>query len=442
MMFTKYDFYQIVIVGFLLVGCTSSKKLSNSPTDLQLLLADSAIANAHLGLMVSEAETGKVLAEHQPHQYFVPASNTKLWTMYAGIKYLGPQLLSGELMQENDSTIVFRSNADPTVLHPDYPLQPLAQSLARYRHIKWGNANMRTTPYGNGWSWNDYDATYMAPRSSMPLFGNVAEFSMVGNTVRVANSIANAFVTNPNYRVDGKGFDVQRKFDDPMFTISNGNQKRLELGMYLTAEANAKLAAQQFGNTWHVDAGVTNASNTASRNNWQQIYSQPTDSMLKPLMHRSDNFFAEQTLLMISHQWFGYMDEDAVIDSLLKTDLKGLPDKPRWVDGSGLSRYNLFTPADYVWLLQKMKTEFPMDRLQNILPTGNDGTLTNYYKTLQGKIFAKTGTLSGVVGLSGYLFAKSGKLLLFSTLVNNHNGSAPAVRRAIEKYLLAMHEKY
>jgi D-alanyl-D-alanine carboxypeptidase/D-alanyl-D-alanine-endopeptidase (penicillin-binding protein 4) len=158
-------------------------------------------------------------------------------------------------------------------------------------------------------------------------------------------------------------------------------------------------------------------------------------------MHRSDNFFAEQTLLMVSNQWFGYMDERAVIDSMLKTDLKGLPDKPRWVDGSGLSRYNLFTPADYIWLLQKVKTEFPMERIKDILPTGNDGTLTNYYKSLEGKVFAKTGTLAGVVALSGYMYARSGKLLLFSTLVNNHNGSAPAVRRAVEKYLTGVWEK-
>jgi len=83
-----------------------------------------------------------------------------------------------------------------------------------------------------------------------------------------------------------------------------------------------------------------------------------------------------------------------------------------------------------------------MNRLQDVLPTGNDGTLTNYYKTLEGKIFAKTGTLAGVVALSGYLQAKSGKQLLFSVLVNNHNGSAAAVRRAVEKYLLAVWEKY
>jgi D-alanyl-D-alanine carboxypeptidase/D-alanyl-D-alanine-endopeptidase (penicillin-binding protein 4) len=89
-----------------------------------------------------------------------------------------------------------------------------------------------------------------------------------------------------------------------------------------------------------------------------------------------------------------------------------------------------------VWLLQALRTRFGMSRLQALLATGNKGTLTNYYQAQEGKIFAKTGTLAGVVALSGYLYAASGKLLQFSVLVNNHNRSAPAVRRAVERYLV------
>jgi D-alanyl-D-alanine carboxypeptidase/D-alanyl-D-alanine-endopeptidase (penicillin-binding protein 4) len=90
--------------------------------------------------------------------------------------------------------------------------------------------------------------------------------------------------------------------------------------------------------------------------------------------------------------------------------------------------------------LDKLKTEFGMNRLQTILPTGNDGTLKNYYKPLEGKIFAKTGTLSGQVALSGILYAKSGKMLIFSVLVNNHNTEATRVRRLVEQYLLKVWE--
>jgi D-alanyl-D-alanine carboxypeptidase/D-alanyl-D-alanine-endopeptidase (penicillin-binding protein 4) len=172
------------------------------------------------------------------------------------------------------------------------------------------------------------------------------------------------------------------------------------------------------------------------------LYSQPTDSLLKPMIHRSDNFFAEQTLLMVSNELLSVMSDERVIDTLLKTDFKDLPQKPRWVDGSGLSRYNLFTPQDLVFILNKMKNEFPMERIKEIFPTGGEGTLSSYYKVDSNYIFAKTGTLSGIVALSGYLYTKKNKLLIFSVLINNHQSSATAVRKAVEKFIEVVRNKY
>ena len=125
--------------------------------------------------------------------------------------------------------------------------------------------------------------------------------------------------------------------------------------------------------------------------------------------------------------------DSKIIDTILKTDFKDLPQAPRWADGSGLSRYNLFTPQSFVAILAKMEKEFGLQRLKEIFAAGNDGTLRNYYVSDSTFIWAKTGTLSGVVALSGYLLTKKDKLLLFSVLVNNHRASAVDVRRAVEQ---------
>jgi D-alanyl-D-alanine carboxypeptidase/D-alanyl-D-alanine-endopeptidase (penicillin-binding protein 4) len=160
------------------------------------------------------------------------------------------------------------------------------------------------------------------------------------------------------------------------------------------------------------------------------------------MMHRSDNFFAEQTLLMASNEFIGYMSDEKIIDTILKTSLSDLPQRPKWVDGSGLSRYNLFTPQSFVQILNQLKVEFGLNRLKNILPTGGTGTLSNYYKKYAGSIFAKTGTLSNNCALSGYLITKKGKLLIFSILNNNYITGAPPVRKAVEKFLVDIIEKY
>ncbi len=88
-----------------------------------------------------------------------------------------------------------------------------------------------------------------------------------------------------------------------------------------------------------------------------------------------------------------------------------------------------------------MKDEFGMDRMKNILPTGGEGTLSSLYKPIANQIFAKTGTLSGQVALSGYLFTQNNTLLIFSILVNNHNNTAGNVRKAVEKFVMDVWEK-
>ena len=160
------------------------------------------------------------------------------------------------------------------------------------------------------------------------------------------------------------------------------------------------------------------------------------------MMHRSDNFFAEQTLLMVSNEHLGYMNDEDIIDTLLKSDLKDVPQKPKWIDGSGLSRYNLFTPQSFVYILNKMKNDFGLERLKVILPTGGEGTLKNYYLQDSSFIYAKTGSLSNNFSLSGFLITKKNKLLIFSFLVNNFQNDSSPVRIAIEHFIENIRDKY
>jgi D-alanyl-D-alanine carboxypeptidase/D-alanyl-D-alanine-endopeptidase (penicillin-binding protein 4) len=168
----------------------------------------------------------------------------------------------------------------------------------------------------------------------------------------------------------------------------------------------------------------------------------PTDSLLKIMMRRSDNFFAEQVLLMGSQQLLGKMDDAAFIDSLLKNDFAGLPQKMRWVDGSGLSRYNLNTPENYVAILKKMQDEFGQKRVTHIFETGGEGTLSSYYKNFPGEIHAKTGSLGGQIALSGFIYTQKNQKLYFSILVSNHMSPTSAgVRKAVENYLISVAQK-
>jgi D-alanyl-D-alanine carboxypeptidase/D-alanyl-D-alanine-endopeptidase (penicillin-binding protein 4) len=278
----------------------------------------------------------------------------------------------------------------------------------------------------------------------MPIYGDVITFETRDNSLIAFPPIMKSpYMSEPMMQLMGRGgkFKIEREQGENKFNIS-GSQSAFRKAQIPFKTKWSVTNFEFLRDTLNKPKDRVMLSLSLSFDGYKKIHSQPTDSLLKPMMHRSDNFFAEQTLLMVSNGLLGIMDDDKVIDTLLGTDFKNLPQKPRWADGSGLSRYNLFTPQDFVAIFNKMKTDFGMERIRNIFPTGNEGTLTNYFKTESGFIFAKTGTLSGVVSLSGFLYTKKNKLLIFSVLVNNHNSSATAVRKAVEKFIEGIRNKY
>ena len=138
------------------------------------------------------------------------------------------------------------------------------------------------------------------------------------------------------------------------------------------------------------------------------------------------------------------MNTRAVIDFVTKNHLADLPDKPQWADGSGLSRQDLFTPATMIRLCEKIYDEVNDEtRLFSLLPQGGKtGTLRNYFKSETPFLFAKTGTLSNVHNLSGYLKTKKGKTLIFSFMHNNYVRPTAEIRKEMERILTLIHERY
>jgi serine-type D-Ala-D-Ala carboxypeptidase/endopeptidase (penicillin-binding protein 4) len=356
------------------------------------------------------------------------------------MKYLGDSLV-GALVTQNDSALYVIATGDPSFLHPDFQSQPLYDLLKKtHKKIFLDDGGWREIALGPGWSWDDLSDDYSVERSPFPIYGNFIRWTQQKN-LSTANAgfsggaTAFSYPDNPWKAHFGKDtsstFVIKRALDSNIFTIWTGHETSAQLDVPFvtdTLAAALQLLPDTLGKKVyraHVLIGPPP----------QPFYSRPADSVFMPMMYHSDNFFAEQTLLMASAKKFMYMKESVIIDTLLNGPLADLPQKPHWVDGSGLSRYNLFTPQDFVSLLIKFKNEFGMDRMKRILPTGGSGTLKNYYKSDSGRIFMKTGSMTGVICLSGYLYTHKNHLLEFSILVNNHLEGGAAIRREVENYV-------
>ncbi len=424
------------IIPFLILLLFCSCKTIGQITQQQSnsFLNDSVVATGHVGISIYEPATGKYLYNYNADKNFIPSSNVKLFSLYAGMKYLGDSLV-GMRYAENDTAVFVYPSGDPTLLHIDFKSQPVINFLtASSKHIYINDA-FKSKAYGSGWAWSDYQDYYMAERSALPVYGNAVAFTLKNNKFETVPPFSSSFTFLQNFADSNEQTTVQRDFFSNSFTaIQNNKSNETVITPFITSAA---LSAKLLGDAVHKKIGVLAIDEMPKfiSNDIKFIYSRPVDSLFKPMMFNSDNFFAEQTLLMASNEKLGYMSDEEMIDTLLKNDLNDLPTKPRWADGCGLSRYNLFSPKDFVFILDKLQREFGLDRMKRILPTAGQGTLRGYYENAQGYIYAKTGSMSNNVSLSGYLITKQNKLLLFSIMINNYSGSGRAGRKAIELFV-------
>ena len=112
-------------------ACTPANRIGASATrdGLAAFVEDSLLTRPELvagqvGICVYDPAKAAYIYNYQGNKYFIPASNTKLFSLYAGLKYLGDSLVGMRYLVTDTALLVFPSG-DPTFLHPAYPSQPV-----------------------------------------------------------------------------------------------------------------------------------------------------------------------------------------------------------------------------------------------------------------------------------------------------------------------------
>ena len=159
------------------------------------LLGSAALKTAHTGISIFEPSSGKYWYNHQADKYFVPASNVKMVTCYAALKYLGDSLKALRYEEQENNTVIVEATGDPSLLHPQFSYQPVLDLLKRKNHVLINTENWDEQSLGKGWSWDDYNDDYMTVRSPMPVFGNTGNLKQENSSVPF-NNIGSAAAKN------------------------------------------------------------------------------------------------------------------------------------------------------------------------------------------------------------------------------------------------------
>ena len=399
------------------------------------LLNSEGVKGAHVGIAVYNDTKGQWLSKYQSDHYFTPASNIKILATYLGLQFLGDSL-PGWKMAENADTLFLMPLGDPSFMHPEFSYQPVVDRIKNTNKqvVVIGNHQDQFEVFGSGWSWADYAEDYQPERSRMPIYGNVVHFYQSNKKLEAIKPFYFFKHLVDLDKVEEKNWSRNR-LGNHFFATNETNKSKYFQVPFSQEDVPMVKALELLSDTLGKKISFQKNS-TLTSIPFKTIKTVSTDSLLKIMMLRSDNFYADQIVLMASAQLFGKMDDAALIDSAKKLFFADLPQRMRWADGSGLSRYNLNTPENFIAILQQMQAKFGEARIKNIFEKGGEGTIAAYYKNFPGTIYAKTGTLGGQVALSGFIYTPKQQKLYFSVLVANHmSPSSAQVRRAVETYL-------
>lgn len=398
--------------------------------------------NAFIGFTLYDPDKRKVIASQYADKDMTPASTTKLFTYYSGTRHLGKVLPALEYQLKGDS-LIFWSTGYPLTLHPDHPDSTVIKFLAESdKNLYYWPRPIRDERFGPGWGWDDFNGYYGAEKSAFPVYGN---------SVRVViNNEEKTWHASPNH----PGFKFQVKDTAGLRSRVNRDEfwNDYEIEFKELSEIDSIPIDTLTKPFRYSNALFTDLLSQASQKKIHQLddFQRPeefevlpgvaADSLYKWMLQPSDNLFAEQILLMVSGMYSDTLSTRQAIRTV-QNDLQIRSYPPfvynlTWVDGSGLSRYNMFKPNEILTLLELLD----LRRTMTLLPQGMvSGTLDEWYSP---EVFAKTGTLSNNHSLAGYIQTQSGKTLIFVLMANHYTAPTDTIRQSFGTILEKIRRAY
>jgi len=427
-------FLSLAVALAILTSCSSvsSSRLNKTFGDTEQRFQD------HTGFVLYDPEKNETVYDYNGDKYFTPASNTKIFTFYASLKILGDSVPALQYVQRNDS-LIFWGTGDPSFLYQEvFHDSTVYEFLSRAENdLYFSPTNFHADHFGKGWAWDDYNSGYSAERSAFPLYGNVVRIVADHQLLRVTPDYFKSRITMGEQKQTPQ---IERSLGANTFTFHPGITTTGVEDITVPFRVDNITFYSLLSDTLKRPVYSAGIPLPEERNT---LFSLHLDSLYGVMMRESDNFIAEQLLLMCANVLSDSLKPDIAIAFMKKTHLQDLPDEPIWVDGSGLSRYNLFTPRSIVKLWHKISEILPRERLFSLLATGGvNGTIRKWYRGDKPYIFGKTGSLSNNHCLSGFLVTKKGKVLIFSFMNNNFVESGTAIRRNMQTILENIHNHY
>ncbi len=465
----------------LLIGLGGSSLAADLNREVDSLLALDPLEGTSWSVLFADAETGQVVAAHDPKRLLVPASVTKLWTTAAAFRTLGADykfvtkvaaagppdasgalrgslqiICGGDPMFELKTRRGFGQPAQKKIA-----VELFAQGLRRVEGDLEIVVNAFERSCGNGvWEMGDLREGFAPTVDGAGFNSNVCNVEIAPGEhvdapaevhfepqfapITVRNNIVTVGKGNESwieYRVTPCEDEleingVMALQDDPQYIWFPLQEPARYLGLAI------RNALEQKGITISGSVQVLRNVSPASHI-LLEVSSAPMSNIAAIVNKDSDNYLAEYLLMAVAKESFGHGSTEAGVRAIQRF-ARGLEihrDAFSLEDGCGLSRQNIFSAEAVVKLLRAMiASEEGNDFEASLSQSGVDGTLTGRLSAngMLGRVHAKTGTMTNVSSIAGYIGLDNGKRIAFAIISNNFRCSRNYVRNTQDDLIRAV----
>ncbi len=422
-----------------LLACLTTK--AQSTLNLNDEFQKSTVLPKHYyGFSLYDVDEQRFVYNHNQDKHFTPASNTKVFTLFASLKLIGDSIPGIAYVERGDS-LIFWGTGDPSFLHPRLDNGRVYNFLKNSnKKLFYSSSPTQEPTYRNGWSIEDYEFYYQPELFPFPIYGNVVQFREVDGKLKLFPSYFERDVkqladTTTRYRIHRALENNRYEINELPLPKNYVNEKPFR--------PSDSLLVLLLQDTLKKDVGLVHQQLPQDFKIYNSVEKRVVE---REMMLPSDNFLAEQFNMVASFLKYNSFKTEDLRQYMMDTYYSKLSDTIELRDGSGLSSYNKITPRSMVEVLLQISNEVRDENAKHFLfPAGGlEGTLKNVYPTPGGKAFvwAKTGTINSVHCQSGYIITKKGKRYVFSFLNNNFMGSSSPVRKEMVRIVTHIYENF
>jgi D-alanyl-D-alanine carboxypeptidase/D-alanyl-D-alanine-endopeptidase (penicillin-binding protein 4) len=395
-----------------------------------MILQNKLFRNSFTGFVLYDPLNSEDIININGNKLFTPASNTKIFTFLAATSILKDSISALKYYISGDS-LIFMGTGNPSVMNNDLPQDNTIVDFlkARKEKLYYSDSNFQDQRFGDGWAWDDYLYHYQVEKSPLPVYKNILYVWYEDESIYVDPEIFRNKIVFTN-----DSLISFRKYDANEFSIGVFDKGKV---LRIPIKTDRETIVETLG--YITGKEISRLDDNPIDLKDGKILMQPgSDSLYIRLLHNSDNFIAEQLLLMCSFMLFDTMNTRKAIDFSISEFMPYLTDSCRWVDGSGLSRYNLFSPNSIIMALHQIWERFGLEGIRVLFPE----ILMAQSELNKGAVYAKTGTLSNNFNISGYIITNQSNIYLFSFMVNHFTGSNMPIRVEAQKILRFVIDNY